>query len=222
MVFGNMFKLLLRKRILVVLALSCLSAAALKADDYVRLKDDSSFRRELAAKTSEIRSVKANFVQTKYLSVFKSEVKSGGMFYWQSSGNVCLDYLTPVKYRMTITGDKLSTTAGGKTSVMNMGGNPVAEKMRQLISSCMTGNIDFSSSGFAVSVAESGKDFRISIEPERGETAGYVSRMEVHIARGTYEVRRLVIYENETDYTEYVFSGQKYNEEIPSSVFDMR
>ena len=46
--------------------------------------------------------------------------------------------------------------------------------------------------------------------------------MEIYLDKKDYSGNRLVMYENETDYTGYVFSEKKFNETIPSAVFDVR
>ena len=46
--------------------------------------------------------------------------------------------------------------------------------------------------------------------------------MEIYLDKKDLSVNRLVMYENVTDYTGYVFTDKKFNETIPASVFDVR
>ena len=186
------------------------------------MKDEQAFRRELMVKTSAVTSIQASFVQEKFLSVFSSTVKSEGKFYWEKEDKICLDYRTPAKYRITIAGDKIKTVTNGKATVLSAKGNPMMDQMSALITSCMTGNLNAMGAGFKTSVQESAADYRITITPQSQSVRNYIARMEIYLDKKDLSVNRLVMYENGTDYTGYVFTDKKFNETIPASVFDMR
>lgn len=209
------------KRIMV--AIACLIyMLPVDAVNYGAVKDELAFRKELIAKTSVLTSIQAQFVQEKYLSVFSSVVKSEGCFYWQKDDKICLDYQVPTKYKITISGDKIKTVSNGKSSVINAKGNPMMGQMSLLITSCMTGNLNAMGNGFKTLVQESSTDYRITIMPQDPMVKNYISKMEIYLDKKDLSVNRLVMFENGTDYTGYVFSKKKFNETIPASVFDMR
>ena len=58
--------------------------------------------------------------------------------------------------------------------------------------------------------------------PQDPMVKNYISKMEIYLDKKDLSVNRLVMFENGTDYTGYVFSKKKFNETIPASVFDMR
>lgn len=186
------------------------------------MKDEQAFRRELMVKTSAVTSIQASFVQEKFLSVFSSTVKSEGKFYWEKEDKICLDYRTPAKYRITIAGDKIKTVTNGKATVLSAKGNPMMDQMSALITSCMTGNLNAMGAGFKTLVQESAADYRITITPQSQSVRNYIARMEIYLDKKDLSVNRLVMYENGTDYTGYVFTDKKFNETIPASVFDVR
>ena len=94
--------------------------------------------------------------------------------------------------------------------------------MSSLIAACMTGNLSAMGSGFKTVVMESQSDFLITITPQSQTVRNYIFKMEIYLDKKDYSVNRLVMYENETDYTGYVFSEKKFNETIPAAVFDVR
>lgn len=211
------------KRNMIAVGMVCFMALQpAMADDYGAVRDEQTFRKELVRKTSAVTSIQAKFVQEKYLSVFSSTVKSEGLFWWQKSNKICLDYRTPVKYRIVIAGDRIKTVSGGKSTVISTKGNPMMDQMSQLIASCMTGNLAAMGAGFSTLVQESAKDYRITITPVDKSVKNYIARMEIHLDKSDLSVNRLVMYENEADYTAYIFSDKKFNETIPAQVFDVR
>ncbi len=220
-IVNNLMDMTIRK-ILFSIVLCTVSVMSVAAADYGQLKDEKAFLAELQRRNSAISSIQAKFVQTKFLSVFSTEMKSDGNFYWQKSDKICLDYLSPVKYRIVINGDKLKTVSSGKSSVISTKGNPMMDQMNLLITACMTGNISLMGASFRVSIEESANDYRITIQPQSQQVKNYISKMEIHLSRKDMSVTELYMYENANDYTGYVFSQQKFNETIPSSVFDVR
>ncbi len=210
------------KKIFCVALISVLPLVTLAAAEYGPLKDEKAFMSELQRKNASITSIQAKFVQTKFLSVFSTEMKSDGNFYWEKNDKICLDYQTPVKYKIVINGDKLKTVSSGKSNVINTKGNPMMDQMSALIAACMTGNIDRMGSGFKVKIEESASDYRLTIEPQAKEVQSYIAKMEIFLSRKDMSVSRLVMHENADDYTGYVFTDNKFNEKIPASVFDVR
>lgn len=210
------------KKIFCVALISVLPLVTLAAAEYGPLKDEKAFMSELQRKNASITSIQAKFVQTKFLSVFSTEMKSDGNFFWEKNDKICLDYQTPVKYKIVINGDKLKTVSSGKSNVINTKGNPMMDQMSALIAACMTGNIDRMGSGFKVKIEESASDYRLTIEPQAKEVQSYIAKMEIFLSRKDMSVSRLVMHENADDYTGYVFTDNKFNEKIPASVFDVR
>ncbi len=210
------------KKIFCVALISVLPLVTVAAAGYGPLKDEKAFMSELQRKNASITSIQAKFVQTKFLSVFSTEMKSDGNFYWEKNDKICLDYQTPVKYKIVINGDKLKTVSSGKSNVINTKGNPLMDQMSALIAACMTGNIDRMGSGFKVKIEESASDYRLTIEPQAKEVQSYIAKMEIFLSRKDMSVSRLVMHENADDYTGYIFTDNKFNEKIPASVFDVR
>lgn len=212
----------MKRSVILAALVSVMCVIPLRAGDYGAVKDEQAFRRELMVKTSAVTSIQASFVQEKFLSVFSSTVKSEGKFYWQKEDKICLDYRTPAKYRITIAGDKIKTVTNGRATVLSAKGNPMMDQMSALVTSCMTGNLSAMGAGFKTLVQESAVDYRITITPQSQSVKNYIARMEIYLDKKDLSVNRLVMYENDTDYTGYVFTDKKFNETIPASVFDMR
>lgn len=213
-------------RKIAIILLSCLLAAtSMRAGNnagYGPVKDEQAFRKELMTRTSAVTSIQAKFIQEKYLSVFSRIVKSEGRFYWQKPDRICLAYQTPAKYRITIASDKIKTVSNGKSNVISAKGNPMMDQMSSLIAACMTGNLNAMGTGFQTVILESQSDYLITITPQSQTVRNYISKMEIYLDKKDWSVNRLVMFENATDYTGYVFSEKKFNETIPSAIFDVR
>lgn len=199
-----------------------MSMSHVSGQAYRRIDDIQSFREKLIGRTSSETSIIARFVQKKHMSVFNAEVISNGMFYWQNDNRICLDYQSPVAYRIIVADDKIRTVSSGKSTTVNMSGNPMMSQMRSLISSCMTGDVDELGKEFEMTCSESESDYKVSVRPLVPDMAKYISHMDIYLSKKDLSVNSLVIFENEEDYTGYYFSEKRFNETIPASVFGLR
>lgn len=191
-------------------------------DSFTRVSDQTSFLSKLAARTSDVNSIYASVTQEKFLSVFSAKVVSKGVFAWERDGRICLDYNTPSKYKVVISGDRLSTVADGRVNTMTIKGNPMMSQMGVLISSCMTGDLQAMDNGFAMEYFESDKAYKVVIMPSSKQIRDYISKMVILFDKKDLSVDSLEMYENESDYTCYIFTEKKFNEKIPDSVFAVR
>ena len=96
------------------------------------------------------------------------------------------------------------------------------DQMSNLISACMTGNLDALGSDFRYEVRESASQYLVTIEPVSQMVKKYIVKMEIRLDRRDMSVVKLVMFENATDYTSYTFTEKKFNETIPSAVFSIR
>lgn len=209
-------------RIAFGIVLFALMPSAYAQETFVKLRDVESFTSELAARTSAVESIYASVRQEKYLSVFSAKVVSKGVFAWEKPDRLCLDYRTPSPYKIVIDGDRLLTLNAGKSSSASLKGNPVMSQMRSLMAACITGDLSRMGNGFSMEYSESASEYRVEIVPESSQFRGYISRMVISLDRKDLSVNSLTMYENETDYTEYVFYDKKFNQKIPDSVFAVR
>ena len=203
-------------------ALSCCMPSARAQDSFAKMQNPDAFLDALAARTSSVTSITASVRQEKFLSVFSAKVISTGTFAWENPDKICLDYANPAQYRIVINGDRLLTVNAGKSSTTSLKGNPVMSQMRSLMSACMTGNLQAMGSGFRMEYYESSRAFRIEVTPESSQVKGYIAKMVITLDKDSLSVNTIVMYENETDYTKYVFTDKKFNQAVPDTVFAVR
>lgn len=205
------------KKLIMMLGAALLSLAAY-AGDFTAMRDPSAFRRMLSEKTEAESSIDCRFSQTKYLSVFSEKVVSKGRFCFDR-GDVALLYDSG--YQIIIAGTKLKTLADGKTSVVNLGGNPVMGQMKSLLSAAMTGDLDRLGASYRLDYQESSKEYLVKLKPSSPSLQSYIVSMDIYFDKADCSVNRLVIHENSSDYTSYDFSSKKFNTKIDEKIFSI-
>jgi outer membrane lipoprotein-sorting protein len=115
----------------------------------------------------------------------------------------------------------MKTTSGGKTSVANLGGNPMMSQVKTLLQACMTGDLSSLSQTCSLEYKESPEEYLVLVHPESETFKAYVSSMEIYFDRKDFSVSRLVMHEKGSDYTQYDFTSKKFNTKIDEKIFSL-
>jgi outer membrane lipoprotein-sorting protein len=199
----------------------CLSINVLAQTDFRSLASLEKFKEELKAESASLVGIESSFTQTKYIRLLSEKIVSSGMFYYQKSDKICLDYQKPVKYLIVINGNKIRIDADGKTNTYDLGSNKLMAQMNTLISACLTGNLDKLSSDYALTVKENDTLYLVEVIPS-GSAKSYMKSIDIFLDKKDFSVQKLVITEASDDYTEYAFTGKKKNPSIPHAKFDIK
>ncbi|MCI1786299.1 MAG: outer membrane lipoprotein carrier protein LolA [Bacteroidales bacterium] len=188
---------------------------------FSKITGESSFKAKLSSKVSSVHSISCSFVQNQYITGLEGKVRSSGKFYYAEPEKIRMDYSSPLKYRMTIKGDKIKTVSDGKSSVVSLKGNPVMSQIKCLLSACISGNLGLLSSSYQVEYYESSDRYLVRVTPLSGTVGSYIRFIDIFMEKRDMSVCRLVMHGNGTDYTQYDFFEKKFNAAIDESFFSI-
>ena len=180
-----------------------------------------SFKNRMKEESDALTGIESRFTQTKYIRLLSEKIVSTGIFSYQKPDKICLDYQSPVKYRIVINGTKIKIDADGKTNIFDAGSNRLMAQMSALISACMTGNLERLSSDYELTFKENETQYWIAVVPQ-GSAKTYMKCIDIFLDKKDFSVRQLKITESSDDYTEYVFTGQKKNVIFPDAKFAIK
>ena len=189
--------------------------------DFRTMVSEESFKNRVKDESDALNGIESRFTQTKYIRLLSEKIISTGTFSYQKPDKVCLDYLTPVKYRMVINGNTIRVDADGKTNTFDAGSNRLMEQMSTLISACMTGNLERLSSGYELTFKENEALYWIAVVPQ-GSAKAYMKCIDIFLDKKDFFVCQLKITEPSDDYTEYVFTDQKKNVTFSDAKFTVK
>ena len=199
------------KRFAIILSSLLFFLAASAQEKPKPLASPQEFLERLKQETSHIQSIESDFTQEKYLDVFSEKIKSEGRFYYRQPNKIRLDYSSPFPYLMVINADRLKIVSEGKPTVINLGSNQMMKEMREMLSACMTGNLDNFSSAYKIGYFETASLYMVKIEPLSESIKVYITGMTISLDKKDLSVQTLRLSETAKDYTEYHFTNRKHN-----------
>ena len=201
------------------LILSTLNSFAQSNFENIRSVD--SFKALLTEKTEQLNSIESDFIQTKHIDMLSENIISKGKFYYKKPNRVCLDYIQPVKYLIVINNDKIKINSEGKINIYTLGENKMMKEMNNLISACMTGNLNLLTTEYKLEYKENADLYWIIVYP-RGSAQTYMQEIHIYLDKKDLSVHQLNMIESSSDYTEYLFTNKKQNHEISDEKFSLR
>ena len=193
------------------------------------LADVEDFKKKMEAEAKKMNSIECDFTQIKHMTAVANDIISKGKFYYQKEDKVCLDYTTPVKYLIVINGNKIKMVSNGKTSVLDIASNGLMKEMKEVISACMTGNLQAMTGNYKTEYFQNAKEYLIKIFPQNEAAKAILEGVNIYLDKNDLSVSRLIMLEaskdknaKDKDYTEYQFSNKKLNVDIPASRFSIK
>lgn len=207
------------KKYITALVIFLAMGAGSRASEPVRMADASEFGRRLAEMAASVSSIESRFEQSKYIEVLQRTVSSTGEFLFMKPGMVKMQYDAPLDYTVVIDGDNMKTIAGGKTVSASVAGNPMLGQIRDMMTSCMTGDISSLSREFTIEYFDGGGEYLVRMEPRSSMIKDYISGIELCFDKDTMRLDRLKMIEGGNDFTEYEFMDVRYNTLDDPSLF---
>jgi len=189
--------------------------------DFRLVTSTESFKNRMKEESDTLSSIESRFTQTKHIRLLSEKIVSSGTFSYQKPDKVCLDYQSPVKYRMILNGNTIRIDSDSKTNTFNAGSNRLMTQMSALLSACLTGNLDRLSSDYELTFKENEVQYWITVVPQ-GSAKAYMKCIDIFFDKKDFSVHQLKITEASDDYTEYIFSGQKKNVTFPDAKFSVK
>ncbi|MDR1730022.1 MAG: outer membrane lipoprotein carrier protein LolA [Prevotellaceae bacterium] len=189
----------------------------------------NAFKKKMAAEAQKVNTIESDFMQLKHIAAMAGDIASTGKFYYQKNDKVSLDYTTPVKYQIVINGSKIKMVSNGKTNVFDIASNGLMKEMKEVISACMTGNLQAMGSNYKLEYYQDAKEHLVKIFPLSDGAKAIIDEVNIYLEKSDLSVTRMRMVEaskdkkaKDKDYTEYQFSNKKLNADIPASRFSIK
>jgi outer membrane lipoprotein-sorting protein len=170
-----------------------------------------------------ITSVETEFVQTKHLPILNKPLVSKGKLWYQAPGSLRWEYLTPIHSILLMHKGRVRRftcdTRTGKFREESGEGLDAMQMVLGEISQWLAGRFD-QNPMFAARLEPGGN---IVLTPREKAFGDVIQRIEIHMDTAPGQppgmIRRVLIFESKTAYTELDFKRTRLNQTIDSSVF---
>ena len=199
----------MKKVFLVLLILLMLVPASVRADNFERLRRDSS----------RISTISADFVQKKFMKILSKPLVSEGKFYYTAPDSIRWEYSQPIK--SVVISDKGNTkryiASGGKMIEDKTGGAQAMKIVLDEVAGWMSGK--FTSNPSFTATLKEGSNTQITLTPVGKSMAGMIEKIEITVTRKDASIKSVRIVESATAETRIDFQHVVINQEIQPSVF---
>lgn len=199
----------------VLLLLLLLTAAPCPAQE-----QDKAALATLEKTAAQVRSIESDFVQTKHLQVFATELVSKGRMLLEKPDRLRWEYLEPSKQGFVVDGDQamrwseLSPKPERFSIDQDMAARIVAEQLLAWASV----DLERLRANFEITV-EQDEPAVLSLKPRGKRLGQYLARIRVSFAPDGRAVRQVEIAEQDGDSTLLTFENVRLNEKLPEGAF---
>ncbi len=86
----------------------------------------------------------------------------------------------------------------------------------------MVGDLNRMKDGYNIDYQENEKYYQVTITPKSQAVRDYVAKIRLLLSKANMSVSELYMFENEDDYTRYIFSNQRFNQLKDDGIFSVQ
>ena len=203
------------KRYFIVLLMSLVSFA-------VSAQNNQKIIDHINQVAHSLKSMQADFIQTKTMKMLGDKMVSNGKMYYQQSDKLHWEYTTPYTYTFILNGDKVLLKKGTRKDVIDVNKNKVFKEIARIMMSSMVGTCLTEKKDFSVSVAESDQTYTATLIPQKKEMKQMYTKIVLTFTKKTSMISRVVMYEKNGDNTEIVLKNVVTNKVVSPSYFAIK
>ncbi|WP_339758081.1 outer membrane lipoprotein carrier protein LolA [Algoriphagus aquimarinus] len=180
-------------------------------------EQDTDFAKKLQDHYKTVKSISADFTQSKQSLLFDEALVSKGVFYYEKPDKIRWEQLAPSANYFILNKEEV-IQFDGESVKKSTGLNMQMSIFRQFILSTVDGSI-LNDPSFEKRFQSKNGEMRISLVPLDKRMAKRLVKIELTFDEKTLVLDQLKMYENQDDSTEISFTNQKINTSIPASIF---
>lgn len=171
-----------------------------------------------SAKTN---TIICDFIQEKHLEYLDETIISKGKFWFKKENKLRWEYNTPFKYLILINNGKFIIKDGNKTSQYDVNSNKAFKQINDIIISSIRGNLS-TDGRFEIQIFQNASMYKVQLVPIDQNMKKIIKKTELYFDKKDLTVSKVIIIENEKDYTVISFINKKLNEAIADTYFSAK
>lgn len=181
---------------------------------------EKEFITELKKKNTDVKSIQCSFSQLSSISVLNDKVKKNGKFFFKYPDNFLLLFNDGDYIIMTNGWFEIKTS--GQVNTTPIRKNPMLSSLSSLLTACISGDIGLLSQEFDMKISKPNlSEWEVVMLPKNKRLSSKLRQITLCFEKETMSLNRLVFMEKTGNYTEYIFSGKKFNVDIDKNLFSI-
>ncbi len=202
-----------------LLTLFLFSIPFLAVAQFTKVKDESEFKQRTDEINAATNTMSSEFVQVKHLSFMSEPILTEGRFRYKKPNKIRWEYTQPFSYILIINNDQLYIDDEGNQNEVDLGNNDMFKQINKIISDALMGKVLESNGQFQYILEESKKKYKITLTPHEKSLEQYLRTIEVFFEKEDMIVSKVIMRENEEDFTEIKFNNKKLNINLKDAEF---
>lgn len=177
------------------------------------------FKENVAKRSDGLKSLSSDFFQSKYIQLMQGAAVSNGKLYYKAPNVLKWEYSAPYNYHILFKENQLFINDDGDKSVSNLKSNKLFEKLVNLISGSINGNLLADKNNYDVVYLRSG-NFKVALIVPKDPAMRQMFREIILVFNKEYLVNSVKLIENSGDFTEIYFKNIRINQNLEDSIFE--
>ena len=191
------------------------------AQKFTAVKDIEQIEKLLIENSSKINTIVSDFIQEKHLAFIDEVIISEGKFWLKDNNSIRWEYYEPFSHTIIIHDNKFMTKDDrGRVSSFNVNSNPVFKEINNLIVSSARGDL-ISDEKFVLIAFENESSYLLKMTPVDENVKQVINNTELYFDKKNLSVTKVVMIENDDDYTVISFKNRQFNVPVENSIFDI-
>lgn len=177
---------------------------------------------QVSRAAAAIKTMQADFVQTKHLRMLGDKMVSRGRMCYQQSNRLRWEYTKPYAYTFILNGNSVMMSKGGHRDVVDVNRNKVFREIAQMMMSSVVGTCLTDSKRFKVSMTVDKQTCTATLLPQKKDVKAMFTRIVLVFNRKTSVVSKVTMYEKNGDRTEITLDNVRIGAAVSPTEFTIK
>lgn len=177
---------------------------------------------QVSRAAAAMKTMQADFVQTKHLRMLGEKMVSRGRMCYQQSDKLRWEYTKPYAYTFILNGNSVMMSKGGHRDVVDVNRNKVFREIARMMMSSVVGTCLTDSRNFKVSMTVDKHTYTATLLPQKKDVKAMFTRIVLVFNRRTSVVSKVTMYEKNGDRTEITLDNVRTGAAVSPTEFTIK
>ena len=176
-------------------------------------------QKEILQAAAAVKTMQADFTQTKHLRLLSDKLVSRGRMYYQQSDRLRWEYTEPYACTFLLNGQKVLLRNARRQDVIDTRQNRLFGEIARIMMQSVTGQGLTASKDFSATVATTPQEYVATLVPQRKDLRQMFQQIILHFSRSEKMVTQVELIEKRGDRTIIELKNIRLNATIPPALF---
>lgn len=181
--------------------------------------DEEKVKQQINSVASKMKTMRCDFVQTKYIKMLNDKMVSKGKMYYQQSDKLRWEYSSPYEYAFVLNGSKVLISRGKRNDVVNVNQSKFFKEIARIMMNSVVGKCLTDTKDFKTNITGTQTEYVVTLYPKQKQMQQMFQKIILHFSRQKSIVSKVELIEKKGDRTLIELLNVKTNTSIDAKVF---